>query len=157
MSERIVELPVQVAPERVRKRLTDLSAGRDRLREDGLGVGDVEGEDDRCAADRRCREHAELGELVGQMHEAVADAQLDRHQPPVGRGDPAELLGAEGVAVEGGSALGALNDDVRSDLHRASVPSRHSVVLHVLAVCSLARWRPIACGCGAPPMRTASC
>ena len=53
MPERIVELPVQVAPERVRERLTDLSAGRDRLREHSLSVGDVEGEDDRGAADRR--------------------------------------------------------------------------------------------------------
>ena len=103
-------------------------------------------------------EHAHLGELVGEMHEAVADAQLDRHQPPVGRGDPAELLGAEGVAVEGGGALGALNDDVRGDLHRASVAvAAIRAVLDVLAVCSMARWRPSRCGCGAPPTRTASC
>jgi hypothetical protein len=49
------------------------------------------------------------------MHEAVADAQLNRHQPPVGCGYPAELLRVEGLAVERGSALGALNDDVGSD------------------------------------------
>ena len=66
------------------QRLTDLGARRDRLREHGLGVDDIEREHDRRAADRGRGEHAHLGELVGEVQQTVADAQLDRHQPPVG-------------------------------------------------------------------------
>jgi hypothetical protein len=49
------------------------------------------------------------------VQQAVANPQLDRHQPPIRNGDPPHLHGAEGVTVEGDSALGALNDDVRND------------------------------------------
>ena len=78
----------------------------------------------RASADGRGREHAHLRELVGDVQHAVADAQPDRHEPPVGRWDPVELLGAERVPVEGCGALGALNDDVRGDDHRATVLPR---------------------------------
>ena len=70
---------------------------------------------------------------------------------PSGVGIRLELLGAEGVAVEGGGALGALDDDVRSDRHARNASAvAASPVLDVLAVCRLARmateqvrmWRP---------------
>src|SRR5215510_3062301 len=40
--ERIVDLPVQVPPEGLAQRLTDLGTGGERLREDRFGVVDVE-------------------------------------------------------------------------------------------------------------------
>jgi hypothetical protein len=52
MPERILELAVQVAPEHLLQRLTDLGAGRHRLGEHRLGVGDVERQENRSAADR---------------------------------------------------------------------------------------------------------
>lgn len=137
--EGVIELAVAVAPEHVRGGLADVRSGRDGLREHGIGIGDLEGEDDRRAADRRRREHTHLTELVGQMHERVADPELDRHQPPVGGGYPAKLLGAERLAVEDDGALGVLNDHVRSDWHAASMPVVHSPVLNVLAGDRLAK------------------
>jgi hypothetical protein len=56
-----------------------------------------------------------LRELIGDVQQTVANPQLDRHQPPIRNWDPAHLLGPEGVAVKSHSALGALNDNVRSD------------------------------------------
>jgi len=62
-----------------------------------------------------------LGELVGEMQEAAAEAQLDRHETTVWCGDAVDFLGAEGVVVEGGGLLGAVDDDVRSDRHAISL------------------------------------
>jgi hypothetical protein len=55
-----------------------------------------------------------LRELIGDVQQTVANPQLDRHQPPIRNWDPAHLLGPERVAVKS-HALGALNDNVRSD------------------------------------------
>jgi hypothetical protein len=107
VSEGIVELTVQVAAERLVQGLTNLGSGHERLREDRLGVLEVEREDDGGAADREWRQHTELRELIRQMQPAVADPQLNRHEPPVGRGDAGQLLCLEGLAVEGRGALGA--------------------------------------------------
>jgi AraC-like DNA-binding protein len=137
--ERIVELRVQVTPEGLVQGLANASPGRDRSGEDLLRVVDVKRQYDRSAADRRRCEHTQLGEFVGQMQEAVPDPQPNRHQSPVGRGDPAQLLGAEGVAVEGTGPLRALNDDMRSDHHGRTVETWPQVVLDVLAFASLAR------------------
>ena len=49
------------------ERLTHRRAGRHRLREHGLGVGDLERQHHRRAADRGRREHPHLGELVGDV------------------------------------------------------------------------------------------
>src|SRR5262245_17052751 len=100
MTERVVELPVQVPPEGLAQRLADLGTGRERLREDGLGVIDIEREDDRRAPDRRRREGPELGKLVGEMQATVADSQLDRHETSVRGRNPDQLESAECVAVE---------------------------------------------------------
>ena len=102
-------------PKHIRERLTDLGARHNGLREYGVGVGNIESEYDRRAADRRRREHAHLGELVSDVQHSAANPQLNRHQPPVRRRDPINLLGAERLAVEGSSALGALNNDMRSN------------------------------------------
>jgi hypothetical protein len=148
--ERVFDLAVPVAPEHVRQGLTHLGAGRDRLREHRIRVGHSESEHDRCAADRRRGEHAHFGELISDVQHAVADAQLHGHQPPVGRRDPFDLLRAERVAVEAGSALGDLNNDVWSDGHPTTVGPRGRRVLNVVAVCTLGgmpieqvrMWRP---------------
>ena len=50
--ERVVELAVPVAPEHVGQRLTNFGASRDRLRKHRVGVGDLQGQNNRCAADR---------------------------------------------------------------------------------------------------------
>src|SRR4051812_10454696 len=121
VAERIVELTVTVAPEGVTERLPDGCAGRDRGGEDGVRVADVERQHDRGAADRWRRQDPELRKLVGEMHGPAREAQGDRHQAPVGRGDPAGLLGPEGLAVEGGGALGALDDEVWRDRHAHTV------------------------------------
>jgi AraC-like DNA-binding protein len=132
--EWILELPVLVAPEHLAQRLTYLGARGEGLRKDRLGVFDIERENDRRPADRRRREHAHLRKLVGQMQIAGANVQLHRHQPPVGGGDPTELLRAERVRVEGDGALGALNDDMGRDDHGPSVnPPGAAAVLDVLA------------------------
>jgi hypothetical protein len=119
MPEGIVELPVTVAPEHVSQRLADLRARRDGLRENRLGVLDLDREHDRRPADRGRSEHAHLRELVRDVHDVAADAQLHRHQPPVRSRNPLELLGAESIAVEVDGTVGALDDDVRSDRHTA--------------------------------------
>jgi putative transposase len=49
------------------------------------------------------------------MQRAVAGAQLNGHQAPIGRRDAAELLGAECVTVDGDGALGTLNNNVRGN------------------------------------------
>ena len=128
-----MKLTVPLAPEHVRQRLADLGAGRDRLREYRFGVGDIEGKDDRRAADRGRGEHPHLGELIRQVQQPAADAQPDRHQPPAGDRDPVEFLGAEGVPVESGSAVGALDNDMRGDRHDATVGTPRRLVLNVLA------------------------
>jgi hypothetical protein len=133
MPERVLKLTVTVAPKHVRQRLTNLSTGRYGLREDRVGVSDIEGQHHRGTADRRRREDPHLRELVGEVQHAVTDAELDRHQPSVGRRNPVDLFGAEGVPVEGGGALGALDDDVRGDDHRATVHAPARLVLDVLA------------------------
>jgi len=76
-----------------------------------VGVGDLESEDHRRAADRRRSQHAHLGELVGQVQVAVTDPQLHRHQPDVRDRNATDLLHAEGVAVEPGGPVGALHDE----------------------------------------------
>jgi hypothetical protein len=119
VSKRIVELAVPVAPEHVLHRLSGLGSGRDRLCEDRVGVGDIKGQDDRCAADRGWGEDAQLGELVREMQPPVTDPEHNRHQSPVGRRDSADLLGAESITVEGGGALGARDNDVWCDRHEA--------------------------------------
>jgi hypothetical protein len=48
--ERVLELAVPVAPEHVGQWLSDLGAGRDRLREHRFGIRDVEGQHHRRAA-----------------------------------------------------------------------------------------------------------
>jgi hypothetical protein len=135
--EGVVELAVPVAPERVLKRLADVRASRDGSSEDRVSVGDVEGEHDRRPADRGRGQHAHLGKLVREVQEAAADPKPYRHQPPVGQRDPIELLGAEGVPVEGSGALRALNDDVWSNGRWASVTTSPRALLNVLAACSL--------------------
>ncbi len=74
MPERVVELAVEIAPEHVRQRLADLRTGRHGLREHGLGVGDLQRQDDGRAADRRWGEHAHFGELVGDVQDPVANS-----------------------------------------------------------------------------------
>ena len=106
---------MQLAPERLRQRLVDLRSRGDGLSENGLGVGDVEPEHDRGAADRGRREHPHLRELVGHVQHTGPDAQLHGHQPPVGDRDTVEFLGAEGVAVELCGAFGILDHDMRRD------------------------------------------
>jgi hypothetical protein len=131
--ERVVELAVFVAPEDVREWLTDLCASGDRLREDPLGIGNLEAEHDRCAADRGRSEYAHLGKLVRQVYKPIADAQLNGHQSPVGGRYTVELLGAERLGVERGSSLGALNDEMRCEWHAATVSMVRPAVLDVLA------------------------
>jgi hypothetical protein len=121
MAERVLELTVPVAPKHVPKRLAHLGAGRNRLSEHRIGVGDFEGKYDRRAADRLRAKNAHFGELVGDVKHAVADSQLHRHEPSVRRGYPFDLLRAEGITVEGGGALSALDDDVWCDGHAAKV------------------------------------
>jgi hypothetical protein len=115
--ERVVDLAVQVTPERGGQGLPDRRARRHRPGEHGLGIGHAQGQHDRGAADRGRCQHPHLGELVRNVQLGVPDPQLDRHQPSIGDGDPAEFLGAEGVAVERDGALGALDNDVCSDRH----------------------------------------
>jgi hypothetical protein len=115
--EGVLELAVAVAPEHVLDRLPDRRTGGHSLREDGVGVGDVECQHHGCPADRRRCENAQLRELVGDVQDVAADAQLQRHETPVGRRDTADLLGAERVTVELAGALGALDDDVSSKSH----------------------------------------
>jgi hypothetical protein len=52
MPERVIELAVQVPPEHVLQRLSDLGSSINRPCERRLAVGDIEGQDDRRAADR---------------------------------------------------------------------------------------------------------
>lgn len=61
VSKRVYKLAVPVAPNHVRQRLMNLGARSDRPREHHLGVGDIEGEDDRRASDRGRRERTQLG------------------------------------------------------------------------------------------------
>jgi hypothetical protein len=152
MAERVVELPVQIAPEHLLHGLTRLGTRLDRTREHRLGVVDLEREHHCRTADRRRCEHGHLRELVRQVHAAAADAELERHEPPVGGRDPADLLGAERVAVEGSGALGALHDDVRSDWHGATLALRPTPVLNVLAP-TLPPWSVS----GARPARRVCC
>ena len=70
----VLQLALQVPPERLGQGLTDVGASGDGLREHRLGVGDGESQDHRGPADRGWSEHAQLGELVGQVQQAVADA-----------------------------------------------------------------------------------
>jgi len=49
--ERVSELAVPVAPEHVLQRLPDLGSSINRLSEHRVRVGDIQGQDDRCAAD----------------------------------------------------------------------------------------------------------
>jgi hypothetical protein len=133
MPERVLELTVPVAPEHVRQRLTNRCARRHRLCKHRFGVRDVEGQHHRRAANRGWGEHPHLGELISDVQQAVANPQLDRHQPSIRNGDPAHLLGAKGVSVESDSALGALNDNVRSDRHEQSVATHASGGLSVVA------------------------
>jgi AraC-like DNA-binding protein len=131
--EGIVELAVAVAPEHVLQRLSDLGSGGDRLGEHGVGVGNLEGKDDGGSADRGRGEDAQLWELVGEVDSAVVEAQLDGHQASVRRGDSVDLFGAEGITVERGGALGALDHEVRSDGHASTVSTPAPGVLDVLA------------------------
>ena len=118
--ERVIELPVPIAPERVLQRLADLGAGGDRLREDRVRIGDVKRQHHGSPTDGGWGEDPHLWKLVGHVEEAVIDAQLNRHEPAIRSRDPLDLFGAERVAVEGGSAVGALNDDVCGDRHAAT-------------------------------------
>jgi len=115
--EGIVELTMQVAPEGLLQGLTHRRARRHRLGEHRLCIGNVQSQHYRRATDRRRCEDTHLRELVRQMQLPVADAQLHRHEPRVRRGDPAQLLGAEGLAIEGNGPLGVANNDVRCDCH----------------------------------------
>lgn len=133
VAERVVELAVQVAPEGVLQRLANLGAGGNRLSEHRLRIGDVERQYDGSPTDRGRRENAHLRKLVGQVEKAVADAQLNRHEPAVRGRDALDLLGAERFPVEGRGALGALNDNVCGDRHACTVRRREETVLNVLA------------------------
>jgi AraC-like DNA-binding protein len=133
MPEWVLELTVPVAPEHVGERLTNRRARPHRLREHGLGVSDVEGQHHRRAANRGWSEHPHLGELVGEVQQAVGNPQLDRHQPSIRYGDPAYLLATKGRAIEGDSALSTSNDNVWSDRHKPSVWRRHPEFLNVVA------------------------
>ena len=115
-----------VAPEHVLQRLSDLGSSINRPCERRLRVGNIEGQDDRGAADRGAGEHPHLRKLIRYLQDAVADAQLNRHQAPVRYRDPADLRRTERLAVEHGGTLGALNDDVRSDSHWAYIRASHS-------------------------------
>jgi hypothetical protein len=84
------------------------------------------------AADRRRREHAHLREFVGQVHHGPVEAELERRHPSVGGRDALDLLGAEGVSVEGGR-VSALDDGVRGDRHAVSIWPACGAVLDVLA------------------------
>src|SRR4029079_14171058 len=121
MTERVLDLAVAIAPELVVERLPNLGAGRDRLGERGVGIGDLESEHDRRTTDRGRREDAEFRELVGDVEHDVANAELNAHQLAVGHRDAGDLVGAERLPVEGRGASGALDDDVRCDGHACTV------------------------------------
>jgi hypothetical protein len=135
--ERIIELTVAVAPEHVRKRLSDLSPRRQRPRERRLRIAHGETEDNRGPAQRRRPDHPHLRELVRDVQHAVADPQLDRHESPVGGGNPCDLLCSERVPIEPGGLIGAANDEVRCDGHARNLRRRPRAVLNVPAVSDL--------------------
>src|SRR6187455_2523095 len=68
------------------------------------------------------------------MQHPVTHSKLDGHESSVRRGNPIDLLGAEGIAVEGHSAFCALDDDVRRDWHAAIIGEpRHDEGMRVVA------------------------
>ena len=74
VSEGVLDLGVAVAPEHVTQRLDHLGAGGGRAGERRVGVVDLQGQHGGRASDRGRCQHAHLGELVGQVQLAVADA-----------------------------------------------------------------------------------
>ncbi len=116
--EGIIELPVAITPDHVRKRLTNGRPGRHGPREYGVGLRDLKRENHGRATDRGRGEHTHLGKLVSDVQQPVAEPQLNRHQPAVWCRDPVDLLGTERVAVEHRGTLCALNNDMWSDWHQ---------------------------------------
>jgi hypothetical protein len=83
VAEGIDDLPVPFAPEGVLQRLVDLGTSGDGPLPDGVGV--VGGDVQRAvgAADRQRGQDVQLGELVGDHYDGVAESQLDLHEPAV--------------------------------------------------------------------------
>ena len=139
MPERVLQLAMAVAPEHVAERLADLRTRRHRLRNTGPRRQRPPARGPR-ACRRPTAERARPSPGTRRRRaNPVANLQLNRHQPPIGRRDPVDLLGTERVGVEGGGALGALNNDMWSYWHRTTVKPRMRGVLNVLAAGSLTR------------------
>ena len=115
MAERVHDLTVALAPERILQWPVDLGARREGSRPQPVGVvgGDDERDGRHVAFHGEGRQHAELGELVGEHELGVPEAEGDRHQLAVGQGEARDLLEAERGGVPVGRAGGPVVRDAR--------------------------------------------
>ena len=115
MAERVGDLPVALAPEGLGQRLAHLGAAVDCALPDRVHVVGRQVQHGRGAANAERREHAHVGELIGQHHRRGAEPEFDLHQLAARDGQPSALLGLERGGVPLGRRGGIADDEVRGD------------------------------------------
>jgi hypothetical protein len=83
MTKRVFDLTVAVAPKHFRHRHGGLCTCLHRLRGEGVGVLDIEMDQDRGALKRFWAECAMFRHLVDQHHHGITDTDTGMHEPPV--------------------------------------------------------------------------
>ena len=119
VAERVGDLAVLLAPERIPERLQDVGARLECATPERLDVLAVEMQGPSRSRRSTGREHAEIRELVREHHGRVAEPQLDLHQLSAGHLDPPALLRLEGPHVPLRRVRSSADDEVR----RKRVPS----------------------------------
>src|SRR5207237_37490 len=123
VTERMLDLTRAIAVELVLDRSHDLGARRHRARNQRVDVVDVEMELHRRAADRRRREDAEVGILVGEHDRRAGDLELGVADSSARLREPHGLLRAERLPVELDRAGRVLAAEVRAQVRHGFLPS----------------------------------
>ena len=118
MTERIFDLAGAIAIELVLDRPLERRAGRNRARDDRIGVGDAQAHRHRRAAERLRANDAHFGKLVRQHHAGVAEFELGVADAIAHR-QAVALLGAECRIIEIDRRLRAADAEVG---HGVAVP-----------------------------------
>jgi hypothetical protein len=92
--------------------LTEHQASRRETPRQRFVLGQQDG--DRGAADGFRTPRLPFGELVGEHEDRIADPNLGVRDPAIGRGEPHDLGGAEGLLVKGDRPSGPLDDEIGS-------------------------------------------
>jgi hypothetical protein len=136
MTERIEDLTVALAPEHVRQRPHHRRTDAHGTVPQAVDVIEVQVDCAVCAVEVSWAERGHLGELIGEHHGQVAEAQLHVDQLAVRKRDAAVLPGVESFGIPGrglGCAVDCQMDGVFSDRHVSPDSS-----LGVSRVCSRA-------------------